>query len=110
MEAAILQRLESYAEDFSGLLREQRIRRNVRVVGREVRVRLGDPDDLDRAERLISEAEPLMFVERSSTAEGSLVVTMTSDQIRERQNFAIEQNTVTLRNRVNELGVAEPVV
>ncbi len=110
MEAAILQRLESYAEDFSRLLREQRIRRNVRVVGREVRVRLGDPDDLDRAERLISEAEPLMLVERSTTAEGSLVVTMTSDQIRERQNFAIEQNTGTLRNRVNELGVAEPVV
>jgi len=51
-----------------------------------------------------------MFVERSRTAEGSLVVTMTPDQIRERQNFAIEQNTVTLRNRVNELGVAEPVV
>ena len=110
MEAAILQRLESYAEDFSRLLREQRIRRNVRVVGREVRVRLGDPDDLDRAERLISEAEPLMLVERSTTAEGSLVVTMTSDQIRERQNFAVEQNTGTLRNRVNELGVAEPVV
>ncbi|SVB35118.1 uncharacterized protein METZ01_LOCUS187972, partial [marine metagenome] len=110
MEAAILQRLESYAEDFSRLLREQRIRRNVRVVGREVRVLLGDPEDLDRAERLISEAEPLMFVERSTTAEGSLVVTMTPDQIRERQNFAIEQNTVTLRNRVNELGVAEPVV
>ena len=110
MEAAILQRLESYSEDFSRLLREERIRRNVRVVGREVRVRLGDPDDLDKAEGLISKAEPLMSVERSATEEGSLVVTMTPDQIRERQNFAIEQNTVTLRNRVNELGVAEPVV
>jgi preprotein translocase subunit SecD len=35
---------------------------------------------------------------------------MTEDQVRERRNFAIQQNTVTLRNRVNELGVAEPVV
>ena len=111
MEAAIAQRLESYAEDFSRLLREERIRRNVRVVGHEVRVRLGDPDDLDKAEELISEAEPLMSVKRGTIeGERGLVVTMTPDQIRDRQNFAIEQNTVTLRNRVNELGVAEPVV
>ncbi len=111
MEAAIVQRLESYAEDFSRLLREERIRRNVRVVGHEVRVRLGDPDDLDKAEELISEAEPLMSVKRGTIeGERGLVVTMTPDQIRDRQNFAIEQNTVTLRNRVNELGVAEPVV
>ena len=111
MDAAIEQRLESYAEDFSGLLREERIRRNVRVVGGEVRVRLGDPNDLDKAEKLISEAEPLMSVQRGTIeGETGLIVTMTADQIRDRQNFAIEQNTVTLRNRVNELGVAEPVV
>ena len=111
MDAAIEQRLESYAEDFSRLLREERIRRNVRVVGGEVRVRLGDPDDLDKAEKLISEAEPLMSVQRGTIeGETGLIVTMTVDQIRDRQNFAIEQNTVTLRNRVNELGVAEPVV
>jgi len=35
---------------------------------------------------------------------------MTEDQIKQRRDFAIQQNTVTLRNRVNELGVAEPVV
>ncbi len=35
---------------------------------------------------------------------------MTEEQVQQRQDFAIEQNTVTLRNRVNELGVAEPVV
>ena len=111
MDAAIEQRLESYAEDFSRLLREERIRRNVRVVGREVRVRLGDPNDLDKAEELISETEPLMSVQRGTVeGERGLIVTMTVDQIRDRQNFAIEQNTVTLRNRVNELGVAEPVV
>ena len=111
MDAAIEQRLESYAEDFSRLLREERIRRNVRVVGREVRVRLGDPNNLDKAEELISEAEPLMSVQRGTVeGERGLIVTMTVDQIRDRQNFAIEQNTVTLRNRVNELGVAEPVV
>ena len=111
MDAAIEQRLESYAEDFSRLLREERIRRNVRVVGHEVRVRLGDPNDLDKAEELISETEPLMSVQRGTVeGERGLIVTMTVDQIRDRQNFAIEQNTVTLRNRVNELGVAEPVV
>ena len=35
---------------------------------------------------------------------------MTSAQIRERQDYAIQQNITTLRNRVNELGVSEPIV
>jgi preprotein translocase subunit SecD len=39
-----------------------------------------------------------------------LTVSMTEQQIRQRQDFAIEQNVTTLRNRVNEIGVAEPVV
>ena len=35
---------------------------------------------------------------------------LTPQQIRERQDFAIQQNITTLRNRVNELGVSEPIV
>jgi preprotein translocase subunit SecD len=48
--------------------------------------------------------------ERQVGEDFELVARMTEEQVRERQNFAIEQNTVTLRNRVNELGVSEPVV
>ena len=38
------------------------------------------------------------------------IVKLTETALRERQDFAIQQNTLTLRNRVNELGVAEAVV
>jgi len=111
IDKAVSQRLERYAEDFSKLLRDNRIRRSVQVAGDEVRITLRDRADLDEAERLIRDADPDVDVTvRSGDGDASLVVRMTEDQIRQRRDFAIQQNTVTLRNRVNELGVAEPVV
>ncbi len=111
MDTAIRQRLDGYADDFSKLLRENRIRRSVQVRGRTVEVRLTDPADAERAEELIRDADPDLDVEVQRAGEEVVILArMTEDQVRARQDFAIEQNTVTLRNRVNELGVAEPVV
>ena len=68
-------------------------------------------EDLARGEVLIREVEPELIIETGGTADDpALEISMTEDQIRARQDFAIQQNTTTLRNRVNELGVAEPVV
>jgi len=111
LEAAIKQRLEVIANDLNRQLRRERIRRNVRVVGDEVRIRVGDPVNLERAEELVTELDELLEVRSvGSGEEQHLVVRLTDDQIRQRQDFAIQQNTITLRNRVNALGVAEPVV
>ena len=111
LEAAIKQRLDVIANDLNRELRRERIRRNVRVVGEEVRIRVGDPADLERAEEMVRDIDELLDIRRvQSGDEEQLVVRLTDDQIRERQDFAIQQNTVTLRNRVNALGVAEPVV
>jgi len=111
MDAAIAQRLDVIAKDLNRKLREERIRRNVRVVGDEVRVRLGDVADLERAEQIVRDSDDQLEVRRTSIGgEEQVVIRMTDDQIRERQDFAIQQNTITLRNRVNALGVAEPVV
>ncbi len=112
MSAALRQRLDVYATDFNKLLRDERIRRSVSVVGRELQIRIPDAADAERAEQLLRRADPdLEFDIRSAPDGGSLIVgRMTETQIRDRQDFAIQQNTTTLRNRVNELGVAEPVV
>ena len=111
MDAAITQRLDVMANDFNRQLREERIRRNVRVAGDEVRIRVGDPADLDKVEALVRDSDPELDIRRvQDGAEQQIVVRLTDDQVRERQDFAIQQNTVTLRNRVNALGVAEPVV
>ena len=111
MDKAIQQRLDVIANDINRNLRAERIRRNVRVAGDEVRVRVGNPADLESAEKIIRDVDELVEIRRvTSSGEEQLVVSMTDEQILERQNFAIQQNTVTLRNRVNQLGVAEPVV
>ncbi len=111
MDKAIAQRLDRYAADFSKVLRDARIRRNVRVEGRAVRIELADVADGDEAEKLIRDVDPNLDIRRDDAATGvTFTARMTERLIIERQNFAIEQNTVTLRNRVNELGVSEPVV
>ena len=111
MSAAVKQRLETYATDFTKLLRDKRIRRSVAVVGQELQIRLPDAADADRAEALLRDSDRDLEFERRDATEGALLVArMTPKQIRARQDFAIQQNTTTLRNRVNELGVAEPIV
>jgi preprotein translocase subunit SecD len=111
IDAAVQQRLQQYEKDFDKLLRENRIKRKTRLTDNEVRILLGDPANADEAERLIQDSDPDVDIDRSSSADGiTLRIRMTEDQVRQRRDFAIQQNTVTLRNRVNELGVAEPLV
>jgi preprotein translocase subunit SecD len=112
MEAAISQALDRYETDFRTLLRDQRIRyKSVRRDGDTVRVVLENADDRSAAARVIADADrELSINDRQVGTDFELVVRMTEEQVRQRQDFAIEQNTVTLRNRVNELGVSEPVV
>jgi len=112
MDAAIGQALDRFETDFRTLLRDERIRyKSVRRDGDTVRVVLENADDRRAASRVIANADrELSISERQVGTDFELVVRMTENQVRERQDFAIEQNTVTLRNRVNELGVSEPVV
>jgi preprotein translocase subunit SecD len=112
MEAAISQALDRYETDFRTLLRDARIRyKSVRRDGDTVRVVLENADDRSAASRVIADADrELSINERQVGTDFELVVRMTEEQVRQRQDFAIEQNTITLRNRVNELGVSEPVV
>jgi len=111
IDGAVEQRLKQYESDFDKLLRENRIKRKTRLVNDEVRISLGDAGDADQAEDLLRDADPDIDLSRR-TESGTVIIVarMTEDQIKQRRDFAIQQNTVTLRNRVNELGVAEPLV
>lgn len=111
VDAAVAQRLQQYEKDFDKLLRENRIKRTIRIVDKEIQIRLGDSADIDEAEDLIRDSDGDIDIDRRAGSDGPmLVIRMTEDQVRQRRDFAIQQNTVTLRNRVNELGVAEPLV
>jgi preprotein translocase subunit SecD len=109
MSSAIQKRLESYQQDFDERLRNERIRHRVELADRIITVRLANEQDVDRARDLVRLADPEVLI--TDGADGkSFTVRMTENQIRARQDFAIEQNITTLRNRVDELGVAEPLV
>ena len=109
MESAIDSRMQTYSQDFADRLREERIRSRVEVVDQVVLVRLQNASDLEAARDVIRDADTDVLV--TDGADGrSLRVRMSEIQIRARQDFAVEQNITTIRNRVDQIGVSEPLV
>ncbi|MDJ0793730.1 MAG: protein translocase subunit SecD [Woeseiaceae bacterium] len=109
MASALATRMSGYEQDFDDRLRDARIRHRVDLEGDTITVRLTGPEDAAAAREVIERADPDVVVLDGPDGK-SLLVRMSEAQIEERQNFAIEQNLTTLRNRVNQLGVAEPLV
>ena len=109
METAIDSRMKGYSQSFDERLRDAKISRRVEVDGQRITIRLRDAADLEPARDVIRRTDQDVLI--ADGADGkSLNVRMSEAQIQARQDFAIEQNITTLRNRVNELGVAEPLV
>jgi preprotein translocase subunit SecD len=109
METAIDGRMKGYQQDFDDRLREARIRHRVDLVDRSLNIRLTSNEDAQAARDIIERTDRDVLVSDGAD-DRSLIVRMSEAQIKERQDFAIEQNLTTLRNRVNQLGVAEPLV
>ena len=109
METAINSRLTLYQQSFNDLLRDAKIRSRIDINGSDILVRVRNQADLDKARTIIEEVDPDLLILDGADNQ-SFRVRMTETQIKARQDFAIEQNITTLRNRVNQLGVAEPLV
>ena len=109
MNAAIEKRLKLYEQDFADQLRDAGIRHRVRLEGQTITVRVARDEHFDRARDIVRNADRDLLILDGADAR-SFRVRMSETQIKARQDFAIEQNTTTLRNRVNQLGVAEPLV
>jgi preprotein translocase subunit SecD len=112
VEGAVTQALERLERDVRSQLRDERIPYASAVIDRDaVRVTLRSHDDVKKAVAAITDDAPGVTVSANTdTPAPVLTVSLTPDQIRQRQDFAIQQNITTLRNRVDELGVAEPMV
>ncbi len=113
MDAAVTQAEERYVNDLRLTLRDERIR--YLSIGRGadggVEVRFRADEDREAARRTISsEFSDLSFQDFDREDGFYLIAALSDQEIREIKRFAIEQNVITLRNRVNELGVAEPVI
>ena len=109
MDAAIENRMNLYEQDFAERLAEAKIRRQVRVEGQTITVRVARDEDFDKARDIVRNADTDLLIIDGEDGR-SFRVRMSEQQIKARQTFAIEQNMTTLRNRVNQLGVAEPLV
>jgi preprotein translocase subunit SecD len=109
MGTAVANRMQGYEQDLDLRLREERIRHRVDLNNNIITIRLTSPEDLEAARTIVASADPELLV-ADGTDGKSLTLRMTEQQIKDRQDFAIEQNMTTLRNRVDQLGVAEPLV
>jgi len=112
MQAALAKRLESLTGDIRSQLRERNIRHaGVGREGQTLRVRFRDAAARDRArEVLIAALADLAFAERDDGSDFLLVGTLKPEAAKRTQEYALKQNITTLHNRINELGVAEPVI
>jgi preprotein translocase subunit SecD len=110
VEGAVAQLTQVLERDLRKVLRDERIPYDeVAVTGPEVRVTLKDPAQSGQAQEAIRKFDPLLQVADGGLP-GVVVASLTEAQIRQRQDFAIQQNITALNNRVNALGVAEPVI
>jgi preprotein translocase subunit SecD len=123
LDTAIRQYLTTYETDIRNQFRQANIRNNPEVDGDVLRVSVIESADMDRAEQILRKLDAGNQILQLGQSTGRLIINraqvdgrsgftlrLTDSAIKERQDFAIEQNTLTLRNRVNELGVSEAVV
>ncbi|KPQ27924.1 MAG: preprotein translocase subunit SecD [Marinobacter excellens HL-55] len=113
METAVGQRLEALSGQIKRELREERIRyRGGDVQGdREVVLSFRDTEARSEAFDLVRrQYTEFLMDESSEDGEFLITLTLSEAEVRSIQEYALEQNLTTIRNRVNELGVAEPLV
>ncbi len=112
MKDALTKRAESLAGDIRLSLREKNIRHSgIARNGDVIEIRFGDSATLTAAKNLIQDQIPdLQMVEVPDGTGYKLNATIKPEAARRIQDQALKQNMVTLHNRINELGVAEPVI
>ncbi|MGR9045099.1 MAG: protein translocase subunit SecD [Gammaproteobacteria bacterium] len=110
MDAAIKQAEERYNDDVRSALRDAKIR--YLSVSREaglIKVKLRSPEDKEAAVTLLNKDFSTLDIDQPEDL-NELGLRLSEVERREVKKFALQQNMTTLRNRVNELGVAEPVI
>ena len=112
MQAAGNQAIERYSNEIRTLLREEKIRyAMIRTEQEGVRTVFRNDDDRRSAETVLRKNFPNLVLEETEVSEKPAMLVRPSEQeMREIQLLALQQNILTLRNRVNELGVAEPII
>jgi preprotein translocase subunit SecD len=111
MKAAIEQAIERYSNDIRTLLRDARIRyAMIRAEEQGVRIMFRSESDREQSRKLLESELPSLEIDDIESENPGLLAKLSEQEIRDLEKNALQQNILTLRNRVNELGVAEPVI
>ncbi|WP_273526590.1 protein translocase subunit SecD [Pseudomonas sp.] len=112
MKGALTKRLDSTGADLRSLLRDKNIRHGgIQREGNMLVMRFREAALRDKARAALLDSQPdLDLVEAQDGADFKLVATLKPTAQQRIQEFALKQNITTLHNRINELGVAEPVI
>lgn len=112
MSEAIRKMEEAKIADFRAQLREEKIRyAGIRNNANGIEIKFRDAESLASAERFLkSRSNDMVFSDVSKGEDFALQAVMSEAYLKQVKEEALQQNITTIRNRVNELGVAEPVV
>ena len=123
LNEAVDQYLRTYEADLRQQFRTANVRSDIRIADGALRVAIVESGDLDKAEAMVrklgtgdqliqlGQMTGRLIIDRADIdGRQGFTVRLTPAAIKERQDFAIQQNTLTLRNRVNAIGVSEAVV
>ena len=112
MDAAVFKSLERYSSDLRTVLRKDKVRYiSIRLEKDRLLVKFRSAEDRSKGSESIHEAYRDLQLQDLDDGDGfPLSVRMSDNEIRETRKLALQQNITTLRNRINELGVAEPII
>ncbi len=112
MQAALTKKAESLAGDIRSVLREKNVRHNgISREGQTIELKFRDQAALQQAQNILTDQfADLQGTGGPSGDEFKLTATIKPEAARRVQDQALKQNITTLHNRINELGVAEPVI
>ena len=108
MKAALDKAADRYVGDFRASLRKERISYSGVVRDEQsIQIKFSDAKELAKAQKIISNEFPDLTLKETNE---TLTATLNLEAQKRIQEFALKQNIQTLHNRINELGVAEPII
>jgi len=110
VDAATDRKLEQYENGIQRRLREERIRGRIALEGTRIGMTFRSVEDREAARAEVRDLYPELLLDRVDEDMPQLFAEVTETTIAEVVEYAVAQNLTTLRNRVNELGVSEPLV
>jgi preprotein translocase subunit SecD len=111
IKAVVNKRIQGLQASVRSMLRDKNIRHaGIAVNGGTIEVKFNDADTRAKGKEVLASQLPEVLINEAEGADLKLVITMKPAALKQTLDDAVQQNVITLSKRVNELGVAEPII